>query len=148
MIPDVFGLRGMAIGALLAGSIGAYGGWKAKETVEKAKQADLLEAREAAHRAELALLQRDLDESAAERIRLASALDFAEANTRTVTREIVREVPRYAPVSTPECDYSLSPGLIRLHNAAASGTATGSARAETAPIELSGGMSESEYPRD
>jgi hypothetical protein len=148
MIPNAFGLRGLAIGALVAGSFGAWGGWTAKATVERAKQADLMEKQRVEHQAQLALLQRDLDESAAERIRLASALDFAEANTRTVTREIIKEVPRYAPTSTPECDYSLSPGLIGLHNAAANGTALGPARAEDASGELSGGMSASEYPRD
>lgn len=98
-------------------------GWRAKGIVVAAEHAKALKTAQALHAAELNALQADLDNAAAETIRLSAELDAAQSNTRTVTREVIREVPKYAPVSTPQCDCSLPAGLVGLHNSAARGRA-------------------------
>lgn len=104
---------GTGAGALL---IGTYGGWKAHSTVIDARHAKALEAAQDAHREALDALQVDLDTEREERRLLATELNAARSNVRTVTREIVREVPRYVEDSTPDCDRSLNADIIRLYN--------------------------------
>ena len=136
-----------AMGAALFLS-GTWSGWTAKTHLyERAEAKALLKAQEE-HAAELAALQAELDQAAVDNINLSAELDAAKANTRTVTREIIKEVPKYAPTSTPECDYSLSAGLVSLHNSAAAGTAPRAVSAEDTTEQLLGAVPDAGYVSD
>lgn len=112
--------------------IGLGGGWKAHDTHTKAKQAKALEAAQEAFERDLEALQKDLNDADEERRQLSAELNAARSNVRTVTREIVREVPKYVQDSTEECDRSLSPDLVRLYNRSV-GKSAGSPTAEKIP---------------
>lgn len=144
----VFGWKGTLITGVVALVVGTYGGFKGHSIKTKADKATALEKLHKAHAADLEAFQDELDESAKERIKLAEELDEAKGKTRTITREIIKEVPKYAPVSTPDCDYSVPSGLISLHNFAALGTTPDSNADEDAALDLSGSLPRSEYVSD
>lgn len=91
-------------------------GWKAKSTMIDAAHGRALEAAQVQHKADLAALERDLQENDETRRQLSAELEAARANVRTVTREIIREVPANVKDSDQTCDRAISPDLARLYN--------------------------------
>jgi len=91
-------------------------GWKAKATMIDAAHGRALEAAQVQHKADLAALERDLQENDETRRQLAAELEAARANVRTITREIIREVPARVQDSDEKCDRAISPDLARLYN--------------------------------
>jgi hypothetical protein len=112
----VGGWRSIAIAAGLAVTVGFGTGWKVKGWQEGAKRERIVEAQKQAHLEDLAEYERERDRLEAQRLALASELEAARANIRTVTREIIREVPKYVQDSSPTCDRSVSPDLALLYN--------------------------------
>lgn len=129
----ILGWKGAAITGAAGLVIGLSGGWKAHSIKTKADKADALEAAHVAHIEAMAALQIELDSEASERLRLSAELDAAQGNVRTITREIIREVPKYVQDSTPDCDRLISVDAVRLLNSAASGSGPRSTSTETSP---------------
>lgn len=123
MIPDVFGLRGLAVGILGGAIFGLWGGWTVKAGIEAEKVRKALDARDLAHREAVADQQADYDALQRQNIQLAADLAVRQDNVRTVTREIIKEVPKYIQESTPGCDRTLRQEMVQLINSAASNSA-------------------------
>lgn len=112
----VGGWRSIAVSAGLAATIGFGAGWTVKGWQEGAKRERIMKAQKEAYLEDLAEYERDREKLDAQRLALAAELEAARANVRTITREVIREVPKYIQDSSPTCDRSISPDLAVLYN--------------------------------
>lgn len=112
------GWKGYAAVAVVACLIGAGGSWKARDWM--AAEAALEEARADAKAAARVAAQTQAAAVITEDV--GTAVETARAETRIVYRTITERIPVYV---TPEIDrdYPVPVGFVRLHDAAATGSA-------------------------
>lgn len=141
----MFGIPNIAITGAVVGAVAFAGGWKVKGTFVKAAHADAMEAAQEAHIEALEVLRVELDGEAAERRALAAQLELEQSSIRTITKEVIREIPKYIKDSDGDCDRSVSPDFARLYNESLGLAVTRPDLKENAasygayPVQLAGG---------
>lgn len=111
------GWKGYALSASLALAIGVAAGWTLRDW--KAGD-DAADAARKATREVVRVIERERDQAD-----VSAAIDTRATQTqvqiRTVTQTIIKEVPVYVPAEV-DARYALPVGLVRLHDAAATGS--------------------------
>jgi hypothetical protein len=112
--PYVIG--GAALIAFMSGW--SVNGWRHDAQIKKAQKRVQVE-----EQIKLDDLRLSLDAANSERLSLAADLATEKSKLKIKYRTITQEVPIYAAQNTDICNYDLDPGLVRLLNAAATGSA-------------------------
>lgn len=117
ILTDLAGWKGYALTASLALVIGVGAGWTLRDWKAGADEADVARAET---REVVRVIERERDQADA-----SAAIDTRATQTqvqiRTVTQTIIKEVPVYVPAEA-DARYALPVGLVRLHDAAATGS--------------------------
>lgn len=122
LISVVAGWRGYALTAAIMLAIGFASGWTVRDWKASA---DTASARVHAAEVRVAAIRDALDRER-DQTDITTAVDgratAEQTRIRTVTQTIIKEVPVYVPAEA-DLRYALPVGLVRLHDAAATGTA-------------------------